>query len=90
MSTVLTGLIELSQLYVDPDYQRQGIGQRLLEWGLKQADEDGYPVYLEGTTSAKPFYEKAGFATKAEPVFPGVVGADGAEYKQYFMLRPVA
>ncbi|KAJ7023420.1 hypothetical protein C8F04DRAFT_1134767 [Mycena alexandri] len=31
----------LSLMVVDPKYQRQGIGQALLEWGLNQADAEG-------------------------------------------------
>jgi ribosomal protein S18 acetylase RimI-like enzyme len=32
---------------VDPDYQRQGIGGRLLQLGLERADADHLPCYLE-------------------------------------------
>ncbi|KAF1953832.1 acyl-CoA N-acyltransferase [Byssothecium circinans] len=81
------GVWELAQIFVDPDYQRQGIGNTLMQWGLRQADRDGYPMYVESTGSAKAFYERLGFVTRAEACFEGVVGADGEVYRMYFMVR---
>jgi ribosomal protein S18 acetylase RimI-like enzyme len=44
------------------NYQGQGIGGRLLEPVLKQADLEGYPCYLETSTEgAVRFYQRHGF-----------------------------
>ncbi|KAJ7033455.1 acyl-CoA N-acyltransferase [Mycena alexandri] len=51
----------LSLMVVDPKYQRQGIGQALLEWGLNQADAEGLEVYLESSDAGLRLYRKNGF-----------------------------
>lgn len=56
----------VSALLVDPDYQRQGLGARLLAEGLKLVDATHKPVYLETGPLAKGFYEKMGFEAKGE------------------------
>jgi len=49
-------------LGVSPDYQRKGIGGRLLEPVLTQADEAVIPCYLEAVTEPNvAFYKKQGF-----------------------------
>ena len=54
-------LIELTYLAVDPQYQKQGAGSLIVEWGLRRCDEEGCPAYLESTMDAVGFYEKKGF-----------------------------
>jgi GNAT superfamily N-acetyltransferase len=51
----------LDILAVHPDMQRKGFGSALLEWGLKQALENGERVYLEATEPGYPLYVKRGF-----------------------------
>ncbi|KAF2200009.1 acyl-CoA N-acyltransferase, partial [Delitschia confertaspora ATCC 74209] len=63
---------ELSQVFVDPSYQRQGVGRKLLEWGIKQADQDGVPMYLEATPPGKVMYERLGFEVLDVAEFPGI------------------
>lgn len=41
--------------------RRLGAGSLMLEWGLKQAREEGVPAYLEAVADAKGLYEKHGF-----------------------------
>ena len=41
--------------------QKQGAGSLILEWGLKQAAEDGVPAYLEAVVEAMGLYQKHGF-----------------------------
>ncbi|ORY12158.1 acyl-CoA N-acyltransferase [Clohesyomyces aquaticus] len=77
---------ELSQAFVDPSYQRRGVGRLLLEWGIQLADSAGYPLYLEGTPSGKLLYEQFGFEIKAEAEFPEII-EDGEPYRYYFMIR---
>ncbi|KAF2635409.1 acyl-CoA N-acyltransferase [Massarina eburnea CBS 473.64] len=46
---------------VHPDYQRQGIGKLITEYGLRVAEQAGLPVYLEASTMGTGLYEKLGF-----------------------------
>ncbi|CAI6341701.1 unnamed protein product [Periconia digitata] len=78
---------ELVQLYVDPVYQRKGVGRMLVDWGLKQSDEDHCPTYVEASPDSKPFYEKKGFRVRAEAIIPGVAPENAEPYKLYYMLR---
>ena len=56
----------VSALNVDPDFQRQGLGARLLAEGLKLVDATHKPVYLESGPAAEGFYKKMGFEAKGE------------------------
>lgn len=51
----------LNGLAVHSDHQRRGIGAELLKWGLKAADRDGLPIYLEASAAGKHLYELVGF-----------------------------
>ncbi|KAE8343065.1 hypothetical protein BDV24DRAFT_161883 [Aspergillus arachidicola] len=63
----------LSTLAVHPAYQRQGIGRRLIEWGLKQATWDGTPVGLEASAKGTHLYQSLGFQIVNEvPLVAGV------------------
>ncbi len=61
-------------LATQPCYQHNGAGTMLLDVILAEADESGLEVYLEGTDTAKPLYEKHGFVAVNEVRF------DPAEY----------
>lgn len=52
---------ELEVLAVAPKYQRQGIGSRLLEWGMNQASLFGLPVVVAATFIGEHLYAKHGF-----------------------------
>lgn len=57
---------------VEPDSQGQGIGSRLLEPVLAQADREGLPCYLETQTQENvDFYQKRGFEVVSDGVVPG-------------------
>ena len=85
-SRFLTRPAELTQIFVDPDYQRKGIGKMLLDWGTEQADESGTAIYLEGTAAGMDLYERCGFIRRAEVTFPGIY-QDGNPYTMYLMIR---
>lgn len=52
---------------VEPSRQGQGLGRRLLDPVLEQADRDGRPCYLETPfPDTRAFYRKLGFADTAE------------------------
>jgi ribosomal protein S18 acetylase RimI-like enzyme len=57
----------LAFLATDPDFQRRGIGRRLMEHVLVRADTDGTRVWLETSDPVNvPLYEKFGFLPVAE------------------------
>jgi ribosomal protein S18 acetylase RimI-like enzyme len=57
----------LAFLATDPDFQRRGIGRRLMEHVLSRADADGTRVWLETSDPVNvPLYEKFGFTTITE------------------------
>ncbi|KAJ9603548.1 hypothetical protein H2200_011734 [Cladophialophora chaetospira] len=52
---------ELLTLAVDPAYQRRGIGQKLVAWGLDKAKAEGVPAVVIGAKDTEPFYHRCGF-----------------------------
>lgn len=56
---------------VRPSLQRRGIGTKLMEIGLEQADSEGMPAYLESSKKSNvPFYNQFGFEV-VEKIHPG-------------------
>ncbi len=53
--------VVLDDLWIAPDYQRQGAGRMLLRCFVNYADERGLPCYLESTPDALPMYCGQGF-----------------------------
>jgi GNAT superfamily N-acetyltransferase len=51
----------LKELYVRPEFQRKGLGSRLVKWGVEKADEIGLPAYTEGSTKGMQLYLSYGF-----------------------------
>lgn len=48
-------------LCTSPQYQRRGIGSRLLKHVLDVADAEGRKAYIEATEDGYPLYRKMGF-----------------------------
>jgi GNAT superfamily N-acetyltransferase len=75
----LTGGPDIEQGYrlliflaTSPEFERKGIGSKLLKQGLQEAEEDAVPVYLGATPAGRPLYERNGFElmgtdSKGEP-----------------------
>lgn len=66
-------VIELKQLYTDPEATGQGIGARLMDWALAvagehEADEIQLSVW-SGNDGAQKFYARYGFAKVADIYF---------------------
>jgi GNAT superfamily N-acetyltransferase len=49
------------ELVVSPKCQRNGVGMRLLEWGMAHARREQVPITLTSTTAGRRLYDKAGF-----------------------------
>lgn len=43
-----------------PLHQRKGIGQAIMDWGLRRADELGLETYIEATAAGRKLYERCG------------------------------
>jgi predicted N-acetyltransferase YhbS len=51
----------LDILAVHPDYQGQGFGKELVEWGIKEADKEGVCASVTSSEGNENFYLRAGF-----------------------------
>jgi len=51
----------LKELYVRPEFQRKGLGERLVELGMKKADELGLSAYTEASEKGLGLYLRHGF-----------------------------
>jgi ribosomal protein S18 acetylase RimI-like enzyme len=61
----------LSVLGTDPEQQGRGIGSALLAPGLRLADEEGLPCYLESSKEQNiAFYARHGFVVRETIRFP--------------------
>lgn len=56
----LPGGQDLFIIFTHPAYRRKGVGQSLLSWGVEQADNLDYELFLEATPYGRPLYEKNG------------------------------
>lgn len=56
----------LASLVVHPSFQRKGLGQKLLNWGIGVADRAGLPIFLEASPEGKFLYDRNGFSNDAE------------------------
>ena len=46
---------------VEPEWQRKGVGRRLLQWGLDEADKRGWQAYIDATPEGVGLYKKLGW-----------------------------
>ncbi|KAF2499445.1 acyl-CoA N-acyltransferase [Lophium mytilinum] len=74
----------LGHLATDPDYQRQGIGKGLVQWGCDQADKEGVCAYLESTLAGRRLYESLGFERVDELKLSTVV--EGDQHASYWVM----
>ncbi|MCJ1307436.1 hypothetical protein MMC25_001082 [Agyrium rufum] len=51
----------LDLLYVDPAHHRRGVGQLIVGWGVKKADELHAMAWLEATQAGMGLYQRNGF-----------------------------
>jgi len=78
----------LELLSVRGEYQRHGIGARLIKWGTDQADKEGLETYLDGSEKGQPWYEKwHGFRYGKQIPIPDRPDAYGS-FRYVSMVRP--
>jgi GNAT superfamily N-acetyltransferase len=70
----------LEVLATDKEYQKKGLGSRLLDWGCEKADSEGLEMYLDAGKSAQPLYEKFEYVEQTSAKDPKAGSAP--------MLRP--
>lgn len=57
----------IDRMYVSPDVQGSGVGRRLLQQVLAEAQRRGVePVTVDASITARPFFERNGFVTLAQ------------------------
>lgn len=79
--------LALNTIATHPLYQRRGLANLHMEWGTKEADRLGVPLYLMSSNVARPLYERWGFSVvKVLPVDDRDFGAESAS-ERYCMLR---
>ncbi|PNP56176.1 hypothetical protein THARTR1_03701 [Trichoderma harzianum] len=53
--------VYVNHLMIDPEYQRRGIGGRLLDAVLERSDEERVPTFLMSSAESRGLYGKMGF-----------------------------
>ncbi|RPB25101.1 hypothetical protein L211DRAFT_848452 [Terfezia boudieri ATCC MYA-4762] len=80
---------ELENVCVDPDYQRFGIGGKLVDWGCARADEEGLACTLEASQAGMRVYLKKGFVTIREVTVVDEEGHGGKAELTFMMREPM-
>jgi putative acetyltransferase len=70
----------IDQLYIDPDYQRRGIGKLLIDFAREQSPEHLWLYTLQINFIARTFYEKNGFIAEKFGVSPPPESEPDVEY----------
>jgi GNAT superfamily N-acetyltransferase len=70
----------IDRLYVDPDYQRRGIGKALLDFARKQSPEHLWLYTLQINVNARLFYEQNGFVAEKFGMSPPPESEPDVEY----------
>lgn len=53
--------LDVNHLMIDPNYQRKGIGGKLLAAVLEKSDGEGIPTFLMSSAESRGLYGKLGF-----------------------------
>jgi predicted N-acetyltransferase YhbS len=73
----------LELLQTVQEYNGQGAGSLLLEYGCQMADKDSLEIYVFASMQGFPLYQRFGFEQKAAEAMPGGFG-----YIERHMVRP--
>jgi len=44
-----------------PEWQRRGVGRRMLEWGMRMADEEGVACWIDASPEVTALYRRLGW-----------------------------
>ena len=76
-------------LAVHPDHQGKGLGGRLLQLGLEEADKARAQTYIEASPAGLPVYLKYGWKAVDEMVIDmRPYGGHGVEHQPFLMREP--
>jgi len=81
--------VGLELMIVSPKHQRKGIGNLLLDYGIRRADEEKLPMFLGSSPEGQRLYLKNGFQLTDEFDMDLRKYGGPAEFKHWFMCRPV-
>ncbi|MGZ9164199.1 MAG: GNAT family N-acetyltransferase [Anaerolineales bacterium] len=70
----------IDQLYIDPGFQRQGIGQALLDFARQRSPDHVWLYTLQINIGARAFYEKNGFVVEKFGISPPPENEPDVEY----------
>ena len=70
----------IDQLYIHPNYWRQGVGQTLLDFARQHSPEHLWLYTLQINANARAFYEKNGFVAEKFGVSPPPESEPDVEY----------
>ena len=70
----------IDQLYIHPDYQRQGLGRALLDFARQRSPEHVWLYTLQVNINARAFYEKNGFIAEKFGISPPPESEPDVEY----------
>lgn len=70
----------VDQLYIDPNYWRQGVGNTFIELAKQLSPEHVWLYTLQVNVNARAFYEKNGFVAEKFGVSPPPENAPDVEY----------
>ncbi|KAM0749741.1 acyl-CoA N-acyltransferase [Meredithblackwellia eburnea MCA 4105] len=63
----------IAPLWVKPEYQKRGIGRKLLQQVMDLADEHGHAIYLEASQEGKKVYDTLGFTVEGPSFYVEMV-----------------
>ena len=83
------GYLYMKTLVVEPGWERRGVGKRILEWGLREADERGLPCLISASPKGKGLYERLGWVeqTRVDIDEGDFGGRSGRIYTTSLMVR---
>ena len=70
----------VDQLYIHPDFQRNGFGKMLLDYAMQLSPEHVWLYTLQINTNGRAFYEKNGFVAVRFGVSPAPESEPDVEY----------
>lgn len=70
----------IDQLYIHPDFQRRGLGARLLEFARERSPRHLWLYTLQINLNARAFYEKHGFVPEKFGISPPPENEPDVEY----------
>ena len=90
---VLTELpLDLNIMFTHPEYRGRGVGDLLMAWGVRKADDLGYEMWLNASELGLHLYKKHGFVVveQGSPSPPAEgLSPEWTEMRDRFQVGPV-